>query len=155
MIVSKCLKLTIRLIEIANISNRKLKKKNLEFCVITAYTNTIPRIRYALSECIVFTESFFFFYIIERPAGSNRDKETVVQQLQVNRNATVHAVMTGGPVAVGSSSFAVPAVPNTTTVDTTVQSSADSTAAGYADVILKKAGVKRACSDPGYQYNHR
>lgn len=85
----------------------------------------------------------------------NRDKETVVQQV-VSRSTAVHAVMTAG-----GTSFAVPAVPGnaatSTAVDATAQGSADSTAAAavvYTDIILKKTGVKRACSDPGYQYNH-
>lgn len=89
---------------------------------------------------------------VERPvdvSGLNREKETVVQQV-VSRSTAVHAVMT-----TNGTSFAVPAVPNTTTVDATVQGSADSTAVVYTDIILKKTGVKRACSDPGYQFNHR
>jgi hypothetical protein len=81
-------------------------------------------------------------------SGLNREKETVVQQV-VSRSTAVHAVMT-----TGGTSFAVPAVPSTTApVDSTV-GSADSTAVVYTDIILKKTGVKRACSDPGYQYNH-
>ncbi|CAH1709992.1 unnamed protein product [Aphis gossypii] len=78
----------------------------------------------------------------------SREKETVVQQV-VSRSTAVHAVMT-----TSGTSFAVPAVPNTASVVDTTVGLADSTAVVYTDVILKKTGVKRACSDPGYQFNH-
>lgn len=79
----------------------------------------------------------------------SREKETVVQQV-VSRSTAVHAVMT-----TSGTSFAVPAVPNTASVVDTTVGLADSTAVVYTDVILKKTGVKRACSDPGYQFSHR
>lgn len=82
-------------------------------------------------------------------SGLSREKETVVQQV-VSRSTAVHAVMT-----TSGTSFAVPAVPNTSSVVDTTVGLADSTAVVYTDVILKKTGVKRACSDPGYQFNHR
>lgn len=71
-------------------------------------------------------------------------------------STAVHTVMT----ASGGTSFAVPAVPNTTSAAAAVDAAtapgpADSTAVVYTDIILKKTGVKRACSDPGYQFNHR
>lgn len=82
-------------------------------------------------------------------SGLSREKETVVQQV-VSRSTAVHAVMT-----TSGTSFAVPAVPNSASlVDTTVDL-ADSTAVVYKDITLKKTGVKRACSDPGYQFSHR
>jgi len=83
-------------------------------------------------------------------SGMSREKETVVQQV-VSRSTAVHAVMTTS----GTSSFAVPAVPNSASVVDTTVGLADSTAVVYTDVILKKTGVKRACSDPGYQFSHR
>ncbi|XP_050443678.1 uncharacterized protein LOC126847469 isoform X2 [Adelges cooleyi] len=82
-------------------------------------------------------------------SSSNRDKETTVQKV-VSRSTSVHAVMTNN-----NSSFAVPAVPSSTAssaVDTTA-SSTDTTSVVYSDIILRKTAVKRACSDPGYQYN--
>ncbi|XP_050548753.1 serine-rich adhesin for platelets-like isoform X2 [Daktulosphaira vitifoliae] len=75
----------------------------------------------------------------------NRDKDTSVQQTL--SRSTVHTVMSNNSVT----SFAIPALPSTT-VDTTT-STADTTSVVYTDILLKKTGVKRACSDPGYQFN--